>query len=275
MSNKKPDYIKVEQHLNKNKGNWTNRVLIGIPSTGLVRMEWVLARYGQVIPTNWSHVEIIQWLNNYVPLEYLLPDAENLIAKQVVEKDFEWLLMIESDNVIPPNTFVKMNEYMLDKKVPIVSGLYFTKSEPPEPILYRGRGTGHFNDFKIGDKVWVDGIPFGCCLIHGDIIKTLWEESPEYRVGDTITRRIFELPDKQWTDKGEYGAIRGTTDLAFCTRLMKDKIFEKSGWEEYQNKKYPFLVDTTICVNHIDNSGTIYPLGGIPLKYQRNQKTSQ
>jgi len=266
---KQPDYVKVEQHIAKNKGDWVNRILIGMPSTGLVRMEWVLARYGQVVPTNWSHVELIQWMNNYVPLEYLLPDAENLIAKQVVEKDFEWLLMIESDNVIPPNTFIKMNQYMLEKKVPIVSGLYFTKSEPPEPILYRGRGTGHFKDFKIGEKVWVDGIPFGCVLIHGDIIKTLWKESPEYRVGDEITRRVFDVPDKQWGAKSEYGSVRGTTDLAFCTRLIKDQIFEKAGWKEYQAKKYPFLVDTDILVGHIDTQGRVYPLGGIPRQFKK------
>ena len=270
-----PDYLKVKQHLDKNKGSHVNRVLIAIPSTGLVRMEWVLARYGQIIPCNWSHVELIQWMNNYVPLSYLLPDAENLIAKQLVEGDFEWLLMIESDNIIPPETFVKMNEYMLEKKVPIVSGLYFTKSEPPEPILYRGRGVGYFNDFKIGDKVWVDGIPFGCALIHGDIIKTLWKESPEYRIGDQITRRVFELPDKSWGEGTAYGAVRGTTDLAFCTRLMRDGIFKKAGWGEYQNKQYPFLVDTTICVSHINDSGIIYPIGGIPKKYQKSPKTSK
>jgi len=268
-SNKLPDYLKVRQTLDKNSGSWVNRVLIAIPSTGLVRMEWVLARYGQVIPTNWSHVELIQWINNYVPLEYLLADAENLIAKQMVEKDFEWLLMLEQDNLIPPETFVKMNQYMLEKKVPIVSGLYFTKSVPPEPILYRGRGVGYFKDFKMGDKVWVDGLPFGCTLIHGDIIKTLWKESPEYKVGDQITRRVFENPDKQWgNSESGYGAVRGTTDLAFCTRLMEDKIFEKAGWNEYQNKKYPFLVDTTISVMHIDEQGRQYPLGGIPKEYK-------
>ena len=270
---KLPDYLKVSQKMDKNTGSWTNRVLIAIPSTGMVRMEWVLARYGQIVPTNWSHIELIQWINNYVPMEYLLPDAENLIAKKFVEEDFEWLIMIESDNIIPPHTFVKMNEYMLEKKVPIVSGLYFTKSEPPEPILYRGRGVGYFSDFKIGDKVWVDGIPFGCCLIHGDIIKTLWNESPEYKIGDITTRRVFELPDKQWGGGTTYGAIRGTTDLAFCTRLMRDGIFKKAGWGKYQNKKYPFLVDTTICVGHIDSNGLVYPIGGIPLKY-KNPKTS-
>jgi len=43
--------------------------------------------------------------------------------------------------------------------------------------LYRGRGNGSFRDFKVGDKVWCDGVPFGCTLIHGSIIKALWNES--------------------------------------------------------------------------------------------------
>src|SRR5262245_29261399 len=46
--------------LDKNPGKWHNRLVIGTPATGLVRMEWVVGRYGQVIPTNWSHIEIMQ-----------------------------------------------------------------------------------------------------------------------------------------------------------------------------------------------------------------------
>jgi hypothetical protein len=159
-------------------------------------------------------------------------------------------------------------------EVPIISGLYFTKSEPPEPILYRGRGNGSFRDFKLGDKVWCDGIPFGLTLIHGSIIKALWNESPEYQIGNEITRRVFELPNfntKNFgfdnADNGGYGYTRGTTDLNFCKRIMKDDIFTKAGWPKYAKKKYPFLVDTNIFVQHIDNSGRNYPLGGVPRRY--------
>ena len=86
-----------------------NRVLIATPTTGLVRMEWVMARYSQVIPTNWSQVDFIQWYDSFVPIGFQVADAENIIAKQVVEGDFEWLFFIEHDNVLPPQTFIKMN----------------------------------------------------------------------------------------------------------------------------------------------------------------------
>ena len=31
-----------------------------------------------------------------------------------------------------------MNEYMLKNDTPVVFGLYFTKSDPSEPLVYRG-----------------------------------------------------------------------------------------------------------------------------------------
>ena len=39
---------------------YVNRILIGTPVTGLVRVEWMQARYGQVIPVNWSNVIMMQ-----------------------------------------------------------------------------------------------------------------------------------------------------------------------------------------------------------------------
>jgi hypothetical protein len=268
--------IEHELDQNPDKRNWTNRILIAVPTTGLVRMEWVMAKYGQIIPTNFSMVEMQQWLSTYVPLEYQLPDAENLIAKVVVEGDYEWFLSIEQDNVIPPDTYLKLNEYMIEGKTPIISGLYYTKSQPPEPILYRGRGNGSFRKFKIGDKVWADGIPFGCTLIHGSIIKALWNESEEYTVGNQVTRKVFALPNfnignygfgnEKEEEQGKFAYTRGTTDLAFCKRVMRDDIFVKAGWPEFQKKKFPFLVDTSILVQHIDNNGRRYPMGGVPLK---------
>jgi len=35
--------------LDINKGKWHNRILIATPATGLVRMEWVHARYIDII----------------------------------------------------------------------------------------------------------------------------------------------------------------------------------------------------------------------------------
>ena len=240
-----------------------NRLLISTPTLGIFRSEWVNARFSQVIPTNFSAVDVQNFLSPYMPVGFQLADAENLAAKSVVEGNFDWFLSIEDDNIIPQGTLVKINEYMIINDTPVVSGLYFTKSVPPEPILYRGVGRGHYGDWKLGEKVWVDGIPFGCTLIHGSIIRALWDVSPEYVVNGVVTRRVFDNPSEGYIDPdtGGWMSTSGTTDLAFCKRLMTEGIFEKAGWPEYQKKEFPFLVDTTIFVKHISrDTGTIYPI---------------
>lgn len=254
--------------VNSDPDTWQKRLFIFTPTTGNVRMEWVQARYAQIIPTNWSFVEMMQFLSPYVPVHYQLADAQNLMAKQVVEGDYEWVLFIEHDNVLPPDAFLRMNQYMLDGDIPVVSGLYFLKSDMIEPLVYRGRGTGSFQDFKLGDKVWCDGIPFGFQLCHGSLIKAAWEESEEYEITGIKTRRVFKQPSASWFDAEKGGLVQtgGTTDLAWCTRLMRENLFEKAGWPEFQKKKFPFLVDTDIFVKHIDPHGVMYPRA-VPAKF--------
>ena len=248
------------ENININPKRWSKRVLIGTPTTGLVRMEWVAARFSQTIPTNWGHVEYMHWLNPFVPISYQVADAENMIAKQMVEGGFEWLLFIEHDNVLPPNTLVKLNQYMIKGDIPVIGALYFTKSVPPEPMVYREWGHGYFDKWKLGDKIWCRGIPFGCTLIHGSIIRTLWNESPEYMVGNMLTRRVFNAPQESMQIEDGTFMLGGTSDLEFCRRCVDDKIFEKAGWPKFQKKKYPFLIDSSIFVQHIDNDGIRWPL---------------
>jgi len=240
---------------------YTNRILIGTPTTGLVRIEWVGGRYGQVTPCNWSHVTYQEYINSFVPLRYQVDDAQNLIVKEVVEKNFEWLLLYEHDVIPPPDCFIRINQYIIKKEVPIVSGLYYSRSRPSEPLVYRGRGTSYYPDWKMGDLVWADGVPTGLLLIHNSILKEMWKESPEYALKGTTTRRVFETPRKMWYDPqtGVHNAVSGTSDLAFCDRVMQGEYFRKAGWEEYQAMKYPFLVDTNLFCKHVDPDGAMYP----------------
>lgn len=261
----------VKQTIVKHQGVFANRVLIATPATGLVRMEWVSARYGQIIPTNWSHVEFVQYMSSYIPLGFQVAEAENIIAKQMIEGEFEWLLSIEHDNVLPPNAFVKLNQYMIKGDIPVVGGLYFTKGQPPEPMIYREPGKGYYADWKLGDKVWCRGLPFGCTLIHRSIIKALWDEAPEYAIGNTTTRRVFKHPQANDDEIGMFN-ISGTTDLQFCNECIEKKIFEKAGWPDFQKKEFPFLVDTSIFVKHIDNNGNQHPLG-LPQEFLSGQVT--
>lgn len=240
---------------------YVNRILIGTATTGLVRIEWVQSRFGQVIPANWSNVLMYQYLNAYVPLRYQVADAQNLIVKAAVEGDFEWLLLWEHDTIAPPDALIRFNQYMREEKVPIVSGLYYTRSRPSEPLLYRGRGTSFYTNWQMGDKVWVDGVPTGMLLIHCGILREMWNESEEYQIGRDFTRRVFDTPRHLWHDpeSEQFNMTTGTSDLDWCTRVMRGNYLEKAGWHEYANRPYPFLVDTNIFCRHINPDGEQFP----------------
>lgn len=257
---------------------YVNRVMVGTAVTGLVRIEWVSARYGQTIPVNWSMIQANQFLSSYFPLRYQVADAQNLIVKAALELDFNWLIFAEHDVIPPLDMFIRMNHYMRTEKVPVVSGLYYTRSWPSEPLVFRGRGTGAYYNWKLGDKVWCDGVPTGMLLIHCKILRSMWNESETYMAGNVETRRVFETPRKQWLDPEglQFNSQQGTSDLDWCTRVMEDGHFAKAGWPKFQEKEYPFLVDTRILCSHINQDGSQFPGDAyIAAKRQADQEKNE
>jgi len=248
-----------------NQQKATNKILIGVPTTGLVRIEWVMSRYGCVIPVNWSNGDIFQFYQAGGPKGYVVADARNICVEYFISNGFEWLFFNDEDTLLPNDAFLKLGEYMKEEKYPVVCGLYYCKGFYPEPLLFRGRGNGYFDKWKFGDKVEVDGIPMGCTLIHRSVLKYMYDNSEVYSVpsqfGPVTVRRVFETPRMSWSDpeSGKYNSQGGTEDLPWCDRIIRDKILEKTGWKEVAKKKYPFLCDTSIFCQHMDRSGVRYP----------------
>jgi len=136
-------------------------------------------------------------------------------------------------------------------------------SVPPEPMVYRGRGNHYFRDWKLGDKVWVDGVPTGQLLIHGSLLKVMYDDSPDYSTGNgQHARRVFNNPAQSWFNEetGAQETLVGTSDLDWCTRVIKDDYLTKAGFPHIARKKYPFLIDTDIFCKHIEKDGRQFPL---------------
>ena len=248
--------------------DWKKRICIAVPTTGLVRVEWMMSRFGQVIPCNWSNGDIFQFFSQFSPTGWAVAEARNICVEYCIAGGFEWMFFIDHDVCLPPDTFLKINEYMRSGKYPVVSGLYYCKGSHPEPLLFRGRGTSFYSKWKRGDKIMVDGIPMGCTLIHSSLLKVLYNTSEVYSAkslaGPVTVRRVFETPRKVWKDpeKESYETKVGTEDLFWCDRVKKEKVFEKCGIKKYakfQKMEYPYLVDTSIFCKHIDESGRMYP----------------
>ena len=244
---------------------YQNRLLIGTITTGDIRMEWAAARYGMSIPANWSKVDMLQYMSSYIPLRFSIQDGQNMIVQEAVTKGYEWVLLIEHDTCPPPDGFIRFNEYIRSGKYPMVSGLYYTKSEPAEPMIYRGRGNSYYTDWQLGDRIGADGVPTGMLLVSGKLLKAVWEDSPEYMAGDNRVRRVFENPIKTFFNEetGAQEALTGTTDLDFCKRVIEGNYLEKCGWSELAKLQYPFVIDTRIPCIQVDKDGTQYPIGGV------------
>jgi len=159
---------------------------------------------------------------------------------------------------------ITVNERIIKEHIPIWSGLYFTKSIPSEPLVFREMGNGYYADWKMGDKVWVSGIPLGAAVIHRSIMQVCWDEAEEYEINGMKMRRVFETPIRMWEDAKTktWQTSIGTEDLPWCDRLKQNGIYRKAGWPEYQKKTYPILCDTGVFCKHINPDGTIYPSQG-------------
>lgn len=258
-------YYKVRNVMqNSNDPGYVNRLLVGTATTGNIRMEWALARWGQIIPTNWSQVQMIQYMSTYAPIQYQIADAQNLIVHEAITKDYEWLLLLEHDVILPADAFVRLNAHIRAEKDPVISGLYFTKSIPAEPMIYRGRGNSYFTKFNYGEYVYADGVPTGCLLIHMPVLEAMWKDSPEYQVPGTNAkvRKVFTTPRDLYFDPltGQWNSTTGTSDMDWCTRIIQGKYLEKAGWGKHQKMKYPFLIDTNIYCKQIDDQGITYPV---------------
>jgi len=247
---------------------YVNRILVATPCVRSLSVEWVQARYGMLVPVNWSQVTMYSYMEvpSMLTTRYQVDDAQNAITKIAIEKDFQWLLLHEHDNIPEPDALMRLNKYMREASHPVVSGLYFTKSEPCEPLIFRGRGLGAFYDWKMGEKVYCDGVPTGFLLVHVGILKAMWDESEEYEIRGHRLRRVFNTPRNLWFDpeSGFYNTITGTSDLEWCSRVISGNYLQKAGWKDYVDNlpdpRYPFLVDTSIFLFHQDPmTGQMYP----------------
>ena len=246
------------------------RIMLGVPSTGLVRFEWHMARLCQIIPCNWGHNDCTPMTP--APLGFLVAEARNIIVNAFIKGNYEWLFFLDHDVILPQDAFVKLNNWMQDygpkkpggkPKYPVICGLYFAKASTPEPLIYRGRGNSYFKHWKMGDKVMVDGVPMGCTLIHRSLMEAIWKDAPEYNIpGAGVVRRVFDTPAGTFVDKetNSLHGFSGTEDLAWCNRIMAGKYFTKAGMPHLQDEKHPFLMDTSLFCWHITEGGQRYPL---------------
>jgi hypothetical protein len=174
-------------------------VLIGLACSGrLITPELVVAMGVQPAPTHFSTATLCV-------KGYEIAAARNLLAEKSLECGAKYLWFIDDDTVPPPNSLRRL-VYVLDNhpKIKAIGGCYVTKSDPPQPVLFRGKGAGSFWHWKKDDVFEVTGIGAGCLLINTDFFREVpgpwftWDESVSFdsTVPSSLTSEDITFCDK-------------------------------------------------------------------------------
>lgn len=166
----------------------------------------------------------------------LIYDARNQLAYKAVSGGFDRVLWLDSDMTFDPDLFMKLSA-RVDEGAEYVSGIYFTRKAPIQPVIYKTVGMDgtipqaiSYKDYPQESVFDVQGTGFGAVMMTSDLIR---------RVSDS-----FGLPFSPIVGFGE--------DLSFCLRVTELGI--------------PMFCDSSIKlghIGHIEIDEKTYLKGGI------------
>lgn len=162
------------------------RVLIAVPTFETICPETFKSIYGL---RGCEYLPLFDFVRGYDCAR-----ARNMICREAVDDGFDWVLMVDSDVVLPDRTL----ELMLDDARPVTLGVYPRKGAPHETELFR-LGTKDFVDrFSAGEvpdgRFEVKGGGMGCALLDVALLREMggeWFRYVEYPSGDVLSEDLY------------------------------------------------------------------------------------
>lgn len=220
-----------------------------------------------------AHMNLISPLN--VAMSYLAEsgrlsaEARQIMTKKALRMETKYILYWDDDTIPPKKGWYTLHNWMeRHPEAGAISGVYTTREDPPEPLIYKEHGVGAYWDFPMGEgaePVPIFGAGAGCLMVraqavidsierlkleNGGVEKPIWadERTVPTDVKDATQRRIM------WGH-----------DIRFC------KILNESGW--------PVYVHGAVLCKHLDiQTGRIYEVPkdapGFKIQRQRNINTA-
>ena len=116
----------------------------------------------------------------------LVYNARNYLYKQAVDLGCEAILWVDSDMIVPASAYTKLATESQELGVSFVTGLYFTKKEPIQPVLAKKlewkqdqvtfqctHNIEIYNDYPRDSVFPVEGAGFGCVYTKVDMLKRI------------------------------------------------------------------------------------------------------
>lgn len=175
-------------------------VLVGLACSGrLITPELVVAMALQPPPTHFS--------NAYLVVKGLPVDqARCVLAEKALEVGAKYLWFVDDDTIPPPNTLQRLVTVLENyPEIKVIGGIYVTKAEVPQPVVFRGEGLGSFWEWKKGEIFEVSSMGAGCMLIRTEIFQNLPKPWFEF----------IDVPSFEPSIPG----IKVSEDVSFCNKV--------------------------------------------------------
>lgn len=197
-------------------------VVIGIPSFGMVSTYFYQAMKSQQFP-------LVSSAFDKIVLNKKIDEARNEIVQFALDQGANYIYWIDDDVLPPPDAFLKMYTHNKD----IINGVYWSKSNPPMPLLFRNHLEGPYWDWHVGDLIEIDAAGMGLTLVKTDVYRKIEKEQggPWYSV-----------------DYGSFPGVKAspannTEDLYFYWKARK--------------AGYKIWADTSIQAYHYDKTNNV------------------
>lgn len=105
---------------------------------------------------------------------YRVDVAKERLAEMAIANGCQFILFIDDDVIPPADGLLKMiRRWRDDPKYQLQTGVYWSKSEPPHPLLFKGNLEGSFWDWTTQDLIKVDGAGAGFLFVDTEIFKKM------------------------------------------------------------------------------------------------------
>lgn len=143
--------------------------------------------------------------------------SRSLLVKECLEEDYsKYIFFIDSDVFVPPNAFT----HFLQSGKDMVTGIYWTKNNPPQPVIYKDLHMGPYFDFPKDSLFKLDAAGLGCCLIKTDVFRKMpqpWFEYKKENLSEDISEDFYFFIKAK-----EYGYELWCDSNVQCKHLRED-----------------------------------------------------
>jgi hypothetical protein len=190
-------------------------LVVGMPTRGKkVGFEWALNLAVQNYPMNVHRCINVKKCVDYgaaknrKPGEVGVDEGRNMIVRNAIEMKAPYIYFWDDDVAPPPNACrLLLYDLEQDDDLWIAGGIYCSKEDPPQPLVFKGDGVGSYWKWKAGERFECTGLGTGAMMIRTEIFSKLPEP-------------WFKTLDEDMPPEG-YTMLRQTDDLYFCNRVIE------------------------------------------------------